>query len=268
MTALSDPDRPAPHHRPLSKAARLDRISTAVRRDGFVNVDDLVEALGVSRMTVHRDLDELQALGTLRKVRGGASAQRSTRYESDLEFRLGTAVDEKRRIAAAAAELVNDGDVVIVDDSTSALHLVPHLTQRSPLTVITNALPVLQALGEQNEVSVIALGGLYDVRHAAFLGILCENALATLYADVLFASTSSMRDRVLYHQDPAVVAAKQAMIRAAGRRVLLLDHTKIGHGALYRLCDVGDFTHVVVDDSVDDEVVRTVRETGVEVLVC
>jgi len=268
MTAPSDPDRATPRHRPLSKAARLDHISTAVRRDGFVNVDDLVESLGVSRMTVHRDLDELQALGALRKVRGGASAQRSTRYESDLQYRLATAVEEKRRIAAAAAELANDGDVAIVDDSTSALQLVPHLTQRSPLTVITNSMPVLQALGAQTEVSVIALGGLFDARHAAFLGLLCENNLASLYADVLFASTSSMRGQVLYHQDQDVVSVKRAMIRAAGRRVLLLDHTKVGHGALYRLGDVSDFTHVVVDDKVDDEVVRSIRELGVEVLVC
>ncbi len=264
---LPAPDGPDAPTGTMTKAARLEYIRTAVRRDGFVNVDDLAESLRVSRMTVHRDLDELQSLGTLRKVRGGASAQRSTRYESDLPYRLATAVEEKRRIAAAAAELAHDGDVVIVDDSTSALQLLPRLEQLSPLTVITNSMPVLQALGTRNDLSVIALGGLYDVRHAAFLGMLCENNLANLYADVLFASTSSLRGRVLYHQDQHVVTTKRAMIRAAGRRVLLLDHTKIGHGALYRLCDIGEFTHVVVDDKVDDEVVGAIRDVGVEVIV-
>ncbi|QGF22391.1 DeoR/GlpR family DNA-binding transcription regulator [Raineyella fluvialis] len=258
--------RPSGDKQP-TKAARLAYISAAVRREGFVNVEDLADSLNVSRMTVHRDLDELQSLGTLRKVRGGASAQRSTRFESDLQYRLASAVEEKRRMAAVAAELANGGDVVLVDDSTSALAVVPRLGQRGPMTVITNFLPAMQALVGHPEISLIALGGLYEERYAAFLGVLCENNLADLYADVLFASTSALRDTVLYHQDQRVVTAKQAMIRAAGRRVLLLDHSKIGQGALHRLGDIADFTHVVVDDLVPKEVIRRLADTGVEVLI-
>ena len=250
-----------------SKAARLEYISTSVNRQGFVNVDELVATLGVSRMTVHRDLDELQRIGALRKVRGGASAHRSTQYESDLPFRITTAVAEKKRIAAAAVELANDGDVIIIDDSTSALELLPLLAQRNAITVITNFIPAMQQLTHHPGVSMIGLGGQYVSRYSAFLGLICENNLAGLYADVLFASTSSMRGTVLYHQDQRVVATKRAMISAAQRRVLLLDHTKIGHGALYRLCDVSDFTHVVVDENVDESLVKVIEEHGVTVLV-
>lgn len=258
---------PATEGRPRTKAARQEYIAQAVRRHGFVNVDDLAETLDVSRMTVHRDLDELQAAGVLRKVRGGASAHRSTQYESDLQFRLTALVGEKRRIARVAAELAADGDVVIVDDSTTALEVVPLLADRSSMTVITNFVPAIEAIKQHPHLSLIGLGGQYVPRYSAFLGMLCERALEDVYADVLFASTSSLRGSVLYHQDQRVVTTKRAMIASARRRVLLLDHTKVGQGALYRLCDVAAFTHVVVDDGVDATVRKELEEQGLTVLV-
>jgi len=249
------------------KASRLEYIATAVNRTGFTSVEALAEMLGVSRMTVHRDLDELQRMGTLRKVRGGASAHRSTQYESDLNFRAASAVTEKKRIAAAAIELATDGEVVIIDDSTSALQLIPLLANRPPITVITNFLPAMTQLTGHPNVRMIALGGEYEPRYSAFLGMICENTLAGLFADVVFASTSSIRGTVLYHQDQRVVTTKQAMIHAAQTRVLLIDHTKIGQGALYRLCDVTEFTHVVVDSEVPDAQIKAIEDHGVDVIV-
>ncbi|HLU64455.1 MAG TPA: DeoR/GlpR family DNA-binding transcription regulator [Protaetiibacter sp.] len=249
------------------KVARLEHIVTAVMASGFVSVDDLAEQLEVSRMTIHRDLDELQQMGVLRKVRGGASINRSTQHESDLHFRATTAVAEKKRIAAAAVELLNDGEVVIVDDSTTAGGVIPHLAKRPPMTVITNFVPAVNQLVGYPNVNLIGLGGQYEPRYAAFLGKLCEDALADLYADVLFCSTSSVRGTVLYHQDQRVVAVKRAMVRAANVRVLMVDHTKIGQGALYRLGDVEEFTHVVVDDAVTPEQRAALEERGVTVIV-
>lgn len=249
------------------KAARLEHISAAVTRSGFVSVEDLAEQLEVSRMTVHRDLDELQRMGVLRKVRGGASAFRSTQYESDLHFRATACEAEKKRIAAAAVDLFSDGEVIIIDDSTTALGIVPLLAGRPPMTVITNFVPAMTQLMSYPNVNLIGLGGQYEARYAAFFGKLCEENLAGLYADVLFASTSSILGTVLYHQDQRVVTTKRAMIDAAQSRVLMLDHTKVSQGALYRLCDVDEFTHVVVDSGVPDEQITAMEERGVQVLV-
>ncbi|WP_194164922.1 MULTISPECIES: DeoR/GlpR family DNA-binding transcription regulator [unclassified Pseudactinotalea] len=252
---------------PRAKGDRLEYITSAVRESGFVNVDRLVDSLGVSRMTIHRDLHELQELGVLRKVRGGASAQRSTGFESDLLYRRGHSVEEKQRIAAAAAELASDGDVVIIDDSTSALAVVPHLVQRDPLTIITNCLPVMQGASAHPHVKLIGLGGQFIPGYGAFLGMMCEGNLEDLYADVLFASTSSLRGATLYHQDQRVVTTKRAMVAAARRRVLLMDHTKFARGALYRLGEVCEFTDVIVDDGVPEADLQPIRDEGVNVLV-
>src|SRR5690625_4545864 len=265
ISSSTDSSRVSPT--PRSKSARLTYINDRVREIGFVAVDDLVDELEVSRMTIHRDLDELQANGALRKVRGGASAHRSTQFESDLHFRLNAEKEAKQRIATAAAQFADDGDVVLIDDSTTCLGIVPHLEQRAPFTVITNFLPVLEQLSANRQMNVIGLGGQYVPRYAAFLGKICEENLANLFADVAFISSSSMRNGVLYHQDQQVLATKRAMIEASERRVLLMDHTKIGQAALFKLGDISDFTHIVVDDKTDESVVSMIRAHGVDVVV-
>jgi len=265
ISSSTDSSRVSPT--PRSKSARLTYINDRVREIGFVAVDDLVDELKVSRMTIHRDLDELQTNGALRKVRGGASAHRSTQFESDLQFRLNAEKEEKQRIAAAAAQFAHDGDVVLIDDSTTALGLLPHLEARAPFTVITNFLPVLERLSANPQMNVIGLGGQYIARYAAFLGMICEENLSALFADVAFLSTSSLKNGVLFHQDQQILATKRAMMEASDRRVLLMDHTKVGQAALFKLAEISDFTHVVVDDKTDDTVVAMIRDQGIDVVV-
>lgn len=250
-----------------SKAVRLSFIAESVLKNGFVTVDDLAEQLSVSRMTIHRDLDELQGLSTLRKVRGGASAHRSTQFESDFQFRVATQLPQKRAIARIAAELAGEGDVVIIDDSSTAREVFPFLVDKTPLTIITNFLPVMEEAVSIPSVKLIALAGEYDARYHSFLGILCENTLANLYADVLFTSSSAVQGTEVFHQDQRIVTAKQAMMRASRTRVLMLDHSKFNHGALHRIGNVGEFTHIVVDAGLDDESLRKLQDTGSTVLI-
>lgn len=250
-----------------TKAERLEFIAQSIQEEGFLSVDSLVENLNVSRMTVHRDLDELQSQGTLRKVRGGATVHRSTQFESSLEYRKRAAIAEKRQIAKAAAKLINSGDVLMIDDSTTSLALLPHLKDFDGLTVITNFTPVLAELEGDNSINLISVGGQYDHRHAAYFGLLSEMVLGQLYADILFASLSSMKDMELYHQDQRIVGVKRAMLESAERRVLLLDSSKIDQGALYRVCAVEEFTDVIFDSNADEAVISQIRERNINTIV-
>ena len=157
--------------------------------------------------------------------------------------------------------------MVIIDDSTTALEVIPFLAQKAPLTVITNFIPAIQQVLHHPELNLICLGGEYVGRYQAFLGMICERTLGDLHADVLFASTSALRGLYLYHQDQRVITTKRAMIQAAQRRVLLMDHTKIDQRALHRLCSIKEFSHVVVDDRVEEAVLKSFEETGIEVIV-
>lgn len=251
----------------LSASERQAVIRDRVHTEGSVSVDALVSELSVSRMTVHRDLDTLEAEGVLRKVRGGATATRSSLFESDLPYRLTAAVEQKDAIGAAAADLVEGGQAVLCDESTTTLAAVRHLDSAVPVTVMTNCLPTAQYVTTQTKHRLICLGGDYVPRYQAFLGIVCEQAIQTVYADVLLASCSAVRGTHTYHQDQQIVAVKRAMIASAPTRVLLLDSTKIDVGAVYRLGELRDFTHLITDRGAPAGFLDRVRELGIDVRV-
>ncbi len=242
---------------------RQDRIAELVLQQPFVAAKDLAEGFGVSLMTIHRDLDELEARGVLRKVRGGATPQPSSLFESNMRYRLTLASEEKQLLARAALPLIEPGQAVLIDESTTGLTLARLLPERAPLTVITNSLSVMQELRSARDIKLIVLGGDYWPRHEAFCGLACEAAVSALRADVLFMSTTAISGGVAYQPDQDMAIAKRAMIAAAARRVLLVDHTKFGRVALHRLAPLTDFDLVMTDGGIDDAGMRQLREAEV-----
>lgn len=250
-----------------SAAARHQLITDRVRMDGSVTVDELVRATGVSRMTVHRDLDALETEGVLRKVRGGATATRSSIFESDLQYRLTTAVEAKAAIGRAAARFIDVGQAVIFDESTTALAALRAVDPTEPITVITNCVPTMAYVTSRTKHRLIGLGGDYVARYQAFLGILCRQMISNVYADVLIASCSAVLGNATLHQDSQIVEVKQTMIAAAPVRLLLVDSSKIDMGAIYRLGEIRDFTHLITDAAAPASFIDGVREQGVDVVV-
>jgi len=250
-----------------SAVDRQSLIRDRVHSEGSVTVDQLVSLLGVSRMTVHRDLDVLEADAVLRKVRGGATALRSSLFESDFPFRLTSSVAAKNAIGRAAATFVDGGQAVICDESTTTMAALRAIEASESITVITNCFPMMQYVNESTKHRLIGLGGDYVTRYQAFLGIVCEQAITNVYADVLLASCSAVRGSSTYHQDQQIVAVKRAMIKSAPTRLLLLDSSKVGVGALYHLGEIGDFTHLITDDGTPETLLDQARESGLEVVV-
>ena len=265
MTSVAD-DVVSPGS-PQKPEVRRDYIRDLVHQAGSVTVDQLAAALNVSRMTIHRDLDQLEQEGVLRKVRGGAAASRSSLFEADLPYRMTAAVEAKEAIGRAAAQLLERGQAVVCDESTTTMSAVRAYDRDETITVITNCFPTMKFVTEQTRHRLIALGGDYVPRYQAFLGILCEKTIANLYADVLLASCSAVIGRRTYHQDQQIVAVKRAMLGVAPMRVLLLDSTKIGTGAVYSLCLLGDFTHLVTDERAPESFISTAEEEGLTVVV-
>ncbi len=248
---------------PMPAAYRHERISELVLERPFVAAKELARLFDVSVMTIHRDLDELEGRGVLRKVRGGATPQPSSLFESNVRYRLTVAAAEKQALARFALDRIEPGQAVMLDESTTGLALARLLPARVPLTVITNSLTVVQELKAVKEIHLIVLGGDYWPRHEAFCGLACEAAVSALRADVLFMSTTAISGGVAYQPDQDMAIAKRAMIAAAAHRVLLVDHGKFGRVALHRLAPLGDFDLVVVDEGVDEAGLRQLREARV-----
>jgi DeoR/GlpR family transcriptional regulator of sugar metabolism len=243
--------------------ARHAQISELVLTEPFVAVKELARLFDVSPMTIHRDLDELEARGVLRKVRGGATPLPSSLFESNVRYRLTVASEEKQALARAALARIEPGQAILIDESTTGLILARLLPERAPLTVITNSLLVMQELRSAREIKLIVLGGDYWPRHEAFCGLACEAAVSALRADLLCMSTTAISGGVAYQPDQDMAIAKRAMIAAAAYRLLLVDHTKFGHVALHRLAPLTDFDLIVTDDGIDEAGLRQLREAQV-----
>ncbi|MBD8554861.1 DeoR/GlpR transcriptional regulator [Rhizobium sp. CFBP 8762] len=242
---------------------RRQGIMDLLMEAGNATIEDLSARFNVSKMTIHRDLDDLEQAGLLRKVHGGASIQSSAQFESDFRYREKIAAEEKQSLSAAAAALIEPGQIIIIDDGSTAGGIAAHLNNIRPLTVITNNLSVITTLSGVAGIQLIALGGEYSKKFNGFFGIVAEDALKSLRADIAFLSSSAVQGDAAFHQDQEVVQSKRLMIRAARKRYLLVDHLKFGRSALHFLTGLDAFDAVLTGEGVSPNAEQHLAEAGI-----
>jgi DeoR/GlpR family transcriptional regulator of sugar metabolism len=242
---------------------RREDIANYVIKFGQVRIDDLVEHFGVSRMTVHRHIDQLARRGVLRKLHGAVTVQPSGVYESTFRYRNTIGRVEKDALARAALDYVEAGRAVMLDDSTTANATASLLREVTPLTVITNSVSTATLLANADDIDLICLGGQYHPTYDAYIGIICENAIAHLRASLLICSASAVTGTTAFIQDQQVVRVKQAMIAASTKRLLLVDHSKFDKVALHVLDDLTIFDVVLVTDGLSDAHAKRLEQAGV-----
>lgn len=246
---------------------RQTAIAELVTAAGNLRIDEVAERLGVSTMTVHRDLDALVSRGLIRKSRGYVSAAATSLFEASTGYRSAQNPAIKRAVADAVLDLVVPGSALLLDDSTTGLHLAERLAERAPLTVITNFLPVVQTLAGSQDVDLICLGGQYYPWSESFMGKVTLDALAALRADVFVMSTSAVTDDQCFHPTQETVMVKRAMFSSASKRILYVDHTKFERRALHALGRLDEFDVLVVDDQLPDERRRHLERLDVELVI-
>lgn len=245
--------------------ARRQLIAEAVMAEGTMRIEDLTDRFGISLMTAHRDLNDLASRGLLRKSRGVVSAAPTSLIEASDVYRSSLQSVEKRAIAKAALAHVEPGQAIFLDCSTTVLQMAPHLSSKVPLTAITYALPMMNALREVRDITLLGLGGQFYNWCNAFLGHITTMEIRRLRADVAFLSLSAITDGLAFHQSPEMVETKRAMLDCAAKRVLLADHTKFERRALHAMCALDEFDVVIVDDATPPRTVAAIRERGVNV---
>lgn len=232
-----------------------------------VDLDDLAGRFGVSKMTIHRDLDDLEQAGLLRKVRGGATIETGTSFESDFRIRELQNADAKARMAKSALDMVEPGMTVMINDGSMAAVLGARLPEKAPLTVITNNAAIIDRLKDRSRMTLIALGGEFSAKFNGFFGVITETALTRLRADLAFISTPAVAGLQAFHMDGAAVQAKRAMIRAAERSVLLVNHHRFGRPALHLLADLTEFDVIITDASPAAEIRDAIAGAGQRLII-
>jgi DeoR/GlpR family transcriptional regulator of sugar metabolism len=259
---LAIPSRPG-----LRQEKRLEAIAELVLASGTLRIDELSEVFSVSSMTIHRDLDLLDQRGILRKTRGAATAVASSLFEASTEYRIRQSKQAKKSLALAALALIEPGQSVMMDDSTTGLHLARLLPEKLPLTVITNFQRVADLLIDNPGIQTIMTGGQFYRWCDAYMGTIALNAVHSLRADIVFMSSPAVTNGVCYHQHHDAVLLKQAMIESAEHKVLYLDHTKFKMRALHAHLKISDFDTVIVDSETAPENITQIEDTGVRLIV-
>jgi len=257
--------------KPESRRARVnDRrgaIMRAVLSDGSMRIEDLAQQFNISLMTAHRDLDELESRGILRKTRGVAVASSTSLVESTYAYREGRQRAEKEALVRECMNYIEPGQAIVLDDSTTVRYIAQFLHSRTPLTVVTNALPLMNELRDVRDLTLIALGGTYYHWCSAFMGLPTIQGMSRLRTDTAIMSTAAIVDDQCFHQEQETVDLKRAMFDSTARRILLADHTKFEKRALYGLFQLSDFDMVIVDHATPEEHVSRLRAKGVNVVI-
>jgi DeoR family transcriptional regulator of aga operon len=220
-------------------------------------VSDLEQEFGISAMTARRDLRVLEDDGHAHRTYGGAVLPASAAVEDSFEQRMTQAVPEKERLARAAAELVSDGETLFADSSTTAYFALRELVALGrEITVVTNALPVMQLLADAPRVELVALGGSFRPVARSFVGPETERAGRALLGDKALISVKGLTSEgALSDPDPLEAEVKRVMIEQSTEPILLLDGSKLegrGLAIIANLEDVG----VVLATGLDDDSAR------------
>lgn len=221
---------------------RRSAIVEMVRAAGGVSVTDLATRLDVSPSTIRRDLNTLDREGRLHRVRGGGAPE-----EDDTPFeRVATvAANEKARVGRAAAGLVRERDVVVLDIGTTCAAVARELRGRD-VTVVTASLAVVDELRDDRSVEVIVLGGLLRPSYLSLVGTLTENALRELSADIAFMGTSGVRaDGTVLDSTGMEVPVKHAIRQSTERTCLVATSDKFPGSGLLPVCPVTELQAVI-----------------------
>lgn len=246
----------------LDAAARRDEIRRRLERDGFASVSELAEILGVSDMTVRRDLRRLERDGLLHVVHGGARRHNGGDFRSRGRAQAGP----KRRIGETAAGLLDPDEVVLFDAGTTALEVAQALPSPFHGYVITHSVPVLRGLVDRPDVRVNCLGGDLNPASQALVGPTTMENLHKVSARTAVLGAAAVDERGLYVAQDIERSAKLGFIERADRVVLVADHTKLDRSAALLLAPLDVVDVVVTDRPVPAPVAQALRAAGVEVV--
>lgn len=246
-------------------AQRRNLILDSVRLEGAVSIRELARRLNTSSVTIRRDLAFLHSAGLLTRTHGGAVADQSTRERSYSE-KVGQAMAEKMAIGRFAANLVDDGDVVIVGPGTTTEAFAHSLRERSGLTIVTNSLPVAESFVSSPENQVIMTGGTLRGSIRALVGEATSRTLRGIHADKTFLSGNGLVSDFGLSTPSMIVADSDSAMAAAAREVIaLVDFTKFGLRSAIQTVRTASITRIVTDGSTPSADVESFRSLGVHV---
>ena len=247
---------------------RQKQILFLLSRQGRLSVTEIVEQFSISEATARRDLESLASQGKAQRVHGGVIAVEQAPPELPILQREGEQADEKSSIGRAAAELIADGETVFLGSGTTVLETARHLRERKNLMVITNSLPVLNALAGIKEITIVSLGGQLRESELSFIGHIAEQALAELRVDkVIMGARGISLEHGLTNDYLQETLTDRAILKIGREVILVADHSKVNRVSTARLAPLSSINTFVTDTKADKKFIQVLKKQNIKVVI-
>ena len=251
----------------LSQQERMQHVLRLLQTRDAVHVSELSKTFAVSEVTVRSDLSKMARRGLVARVRGGVRPLERGQSELGFDIRLRLEVERKQAIARAAAALVDEGEAVALDSSTTAYYLALELRTKKELVVVTNGLLIAAALADAPGISVLVTGGMLRLQAMSLVGDLAADALRTTRISKGFLGARGLNlDLGLMDLNPDEVRIKREIADVCERVIGILDGTKWHRTALLPFVGTDQVDAIVTDTSAPATDVGAWRARDVDVV--
>jgi DeoR/GlpR family transcriptional regulator of sugar metabolism len=245
---------------------RRSQLLDLIRIRGFAALEELVRELGVSESTVRRDLDALEEQGSAKRTHGGVLYSGGMPRLAEFDERQPANWAAKRAIAAKAAEIIVDGETVLLDGGTTTYEVARLLVGRS-LQVVTNSLPVANLFASEARTDLVLLGGYVSPRTGVCLGPYANELLGRLHVTTTVLSAAGISAEGLFNAHLLLAETEQAMLKAAGRVIVVADSSKFGRKSLTLVSGLSSINVFVSDDGLSPAWRDAIAKAGAELVI-
>lgn len=247
----------------------LDRrqlIKDRLNISGSIKVDELAEELGVTQMTIRRDLDKLEAESFLKRTHGGAVLADRLLDEEEYDTRKEKNIDAKKRIAEKASEMIQDDSTILLDAGTTTYELAQIIKNRKGLVVITGDLKIASLLYKTDN-DVHFIGGRIEKKTGTVMSTECLAFIEQVNIDYAFIGGSAISNKY-FLTTPTFDKAKlkSKVMETADKSILLVDNSKFGIKSLVKIAHIKEFDTIVTDVTFEESVKEELEEAEVEVI--
>ena len=242
------------------------RIEEYLQKVEFASLDELSELVDASSSTVRRDLTLLESKGGVQRTHGGARIVNPRSDEFAFSARDTHQLAEKEAIAKACADLIKPNQTVIIDAGTTVYHVARYLEDKKP-QIITNSLPVANLFAGDTRLEVMLSGGVIYPRLGVLVGPLAVEAFSKIHADIAIMGAGGITLEGITNSHGLLIDIQRAMIRAAQKVILCIDHTKFGRRSVSELCGLDGIDAIVTDAAAPADLVEALRARQLEVIV-
>ena len=248
---------------------RHEKIVELIKADGKVRVKDLSELFGVTEDCIRKDLDVLEKKGRLKRIYGGAIPPKDTLHIAAAARLRDTNVEGKRRIARSVVEMIQEGEMVFLDVSTSNLAVAELLVKSERrLTIVTNMIDILALLAKNPHIQLIFAGGVINKSRDGFVGQMTLDFVSRMKPDLAFigAVGVDVASNSVSSYDIEDGMTKAAIVRVAKRAYVVAESQKLSTKGNYNYANLADFSGLVTDAPPPKPILTAAKKVGIEII--